>query len=106
MQAFAGGFLGAAGAEFAEGEAIQDDFDQVLGFGAGNQDVGSYFEFEAPEFLFAGEMLGGLACGAAGDQFEEALRVGVGDNFFRMGVEPGATAVEDVEKKEFRGESE
>ncbi len=78
----------------------------MLCFGAGNEDVGRDFEFEAPEFLFAGEMLGGLAGSAAGDQFEEALRVGVGDGFFRMRVEPGAIAAKGVEKKQLGCERE
>src|SRR6266851_1230029 len=65
LQAFAGESLFAASAEFADGEAIEGDFDDVLGFGAGNQDVGCYFELEAPEFLFAGEMLRRFAIRAA-----------------------------------------
>src|SRR6266404_3759485 len=100
LQTFAGGFLGAAGAEFAESQAVQGDFDYVFGFGAGNQYVGSDFEFEAPEFLLAGEVLGGLACGSAGDQIEKMPPFGVGDDFFRMRVEPGAIAVEHVKKEQ------
>src|SRR6266851_5735745 len=69
LQTGAGGFLGAAGAKFAERQAIEGDFDEVLGFGAGDQDVGCDLEFEAPEFLLAGEMLRGLACGAAQDEY-------------------------------------
>src|SRR6267143_563951 len=61
LQAFAGERLLVAGAAFAEREAVEGDFDEVLGFGAGNQDVRRYFKLEAPEFLFAGEMLCWLA---------------------------------------------
>src|SRR5207302_489651 len=61
LQTFAGESLFAAGAELADREAVERDFDDVFGFGAGNQDVRRYFELEAPEFLFAGQMLRGLA---------------------------------------------
>ena len=57
----AGSFLRAAGAEFAQRQAIERDFNDMLGFRPGNQHVRRNFEFQAPEFLFAGEMLRGLA---------------------------------------------
>ena len=95
--------LFAAGAEFAEGEAVERDFDEVFGFGAGDEDVRGDFEFEAPEFLFAGEVLGWFAVRAAGDEGEEASGVGDGEPLFGMGVEPGAVAVEDMEQQEFCG---
>src|SRR5260370_35162142 len=106
LQAFAGEGLFAAGAEFADGKAIEGDFDDVFGFGAGNQDVRRYFKIEAPEFLFAGEMLRWLAGGAACEERGEALGVRAGDLLFGMRVEPGAVVAEDVEKQEFRGECE
>jgi len=62
--------LFAAGAELAEGEAVEGDFDDVFGFGAGNQNVGSHLKFEAPEFLFAGEVLGWFAGGSAVEEGE------------------------------------
>ena len=37
-------------------------FHDVLGFRAGNQHGGRDFEFETPEFLFAGEILHRFAC--------------------------------------------
>jgi hypothetical protein len=37
----------------------------VFGFGARDEDVSIDFEFEAPEFLLAGEVLRGFAGGAA-----------------------------------------
>ncbi len=43
----------------------ESNFDEMFGFGAGNQNVRSDFEREAPEFLFAGEMLYGNAGDAA-----------------------------------------
>ena len=66
-QAFARKFGIVACAECADGEAIESDFDEVLGFGAGDEDVGSDFEFQTPEFLFAGEMLRWFAGGAAAE---------------------------------------
>src|SRR5882762_4908089 len=62
------------------------------------------FEFEAPEFLFAGEVLRRLANLAAGDQCEIAICVRGADFFFRMGVNPGAVAAEDMEQQKFCGE--
>src|SRR6267143_2228852 len=103
LQAFAGEGLFAAGAAFADGEPVEGDFDDVLGFGAGNQDVGCYFKLEAPKFLFAGEVLRRFAGGAAGEEREEALGVRAGDLLFGMRVEPGAVAAEDMEQQKFRG---
>jgi len=68
LQAFAAECLLVAGANFADGEAVERDFDDVFGFRAGDQDVRGDFKFEAPEFLLAGEVLRGLASGAAGEQ--------------------------------------
>jgi len=90
LQAFAGERLFAAGAAFADGEAVEGDFDEVLGFGAGNQDIRRYFKLEAPEFLFAGEMLCWLAGGAASEERGETFGIGAGDLFFGIRVEPSA----------------
>ena len=100
----AGGFLRAAGAELAESEAIERDFDEVFGFRARNQDVRGDFKFEAPEFLFAGEMLRRFATGAASDQRQKCVDVGGIHRFFGMGVEPGAIALKNVEQKQFSRE--
>ena len=64
---FSGEFGRAASAEFTDGEAVESDFDEVLGFGAGNENVRGDFEIEAPEFLMAREVLRGLAGSAAAD---------------------------------------
>jgi len=102
---FAGEFGRAAGAEFADGEAVESDFEEMFGLGAGDEDVGSDFEIEAPEFLVAGEMLCGFAGGAAADQGEIVFgRRGVEESF-GVGVEPGTIAAGDVEEEEFGGES-
>src|SRR5260370_26280568 len=73
LQAFAGESLFAAGAEFADRESVERDFDDVLGFGAGNQDVGCDFKFESPEFLFAREMLRRFTIRAAPEDSEIAI---------------------------------
>src|SRR5258705_1745017 len=56
LQAFADESLFAAGAAFADSEAIEGDFDDVLGFGAGDQDIGSDFKLECPVFLLVAKM--------------------------------------------------
>jgi len=67
-EAVAGEFGIAGRAEFADGEAIESDFDEVFGFGTWDEDVGSDFEFEAPEFLLAREVLRRFAGGAAAEK--------------------------------------
>jgi hypothetical protein len=98
-------FVGTACAEFAEGEAVECDFDEMLGFGAGDENVGSNFEGKAPELLFAGEVL----YRDAGDAAIEKSLVGVyffrGELGFGMGVEIGAFALGGVEEQQLRRES-
>ncbi len=102
---FAGEFGRAASFEFADSEAIEGDFDQMFGFGAGNQDVGSDFEIEAPEFLVAGEMLRRFARGATLEESEIGFG-GLGvEEFFGVRIEPSAVAAKNVEKEKFGGES-
>jgi len=97
-------FIGAAGAEFAEGETIEGDFDEMLGFRTRDQDVRSDFEGETPEFLFAGEMLDG----DAGDAAVEKSLIGIclvgGEFGFGMRIEKGAFALRGVKEKQFGGE--
>jgi hypothetical protein len=104
-EAFTGEFGVAPGAEFADREAIEGDFDEVFGFGAGDQDAGSDFEFEAPEFLLASEMLGGFAGGAAVEKREVKLDGFWREKFCGVGVKPSAVVASHVEEKEFGGES-
>ncbi len=106
LQALAGEGLFPAGAELANGEAVEGDFDDMLGFWAGNQDVGRDFKLEAPEFLFAGEMLRWFARGAPSDKLKIFFCVRRGDFLFRMRVEPGAVAAEDVEEQKLCGKRE
>ncbi len=72
----------------------------MFGLGAGNQDVGRDFKFEAPKVLFAGEVLGRFAIRATGDQGEKALGVSGRDLLFGMGVEPGAIAAQHMKKQQ------
>jgi hypothetical protein len=103
-ETFTGEFGIAARAEFADGQAVESYFDEVLGFRARDEDVGSDFEFEAPEFLFAGEVLRGFAGGAAAEEREIRFDCLGIEDFFGVGVEPGAVAAGDVEEEEFGGE--
>ena len=78
------------------GSPGEDGFDEMLGFGAGDEDVWADAEGEAEELLLAGEMLerdvGGAFCceGLVGGE------LGWGDFGFSMGEEVGAGLVEDV----------
>jgi hypothetical protein len=47
---------------------VEDGFDEVLGLGAGDEDIGSDAEGEAEEFLRAGQVLKRLLRGAADDE--------------------------------------
>ena len=97
-------FVGATGAEFAESEAVESDFDKVFGLGAGNQDVGSNFERKAPEFLFAGEMLHGNARDAPVEKILIRERFFGREFGFGMGVNVGTFALSGVEEEQFGGE--
>src|SRR5208283_893015 len=105
-EAFAGNTRRAAGAEFAEGETIECDLDEMLGFRARDQHVGRHFEFETPKLLFAGEVLRGLAVGAALNQSEILSRGISGENFFRMRIEPDAITGDDIEEEKLSGQGE
>src|SRR5712664_1638308 len=99
VQAFATEHRLAARANFSDGEAVEGDFDDMLGFRAGNQNVRRDFKFESPEFLFAGEVLRGLAAGAAGEQGGKEMYLRIGNYFFRMRIEPRAVAAERVHEE-------
>src|SRR6266478_9194230 len=99
VQAFATEHRLAARANFSDGEAVERDFDDVLGFRAGNQNVRRDFKFESPEFLFAGEVLRGLASGASGEQAGKEMYLRIANYFFRMRVEPRAVAAERVHEE-------
>ena len=72
--------------------------------GRGIRTAGVTSKFEAPEFLLAGEVLRGLARGAARDQSEiRPDRIDI-EHGFGIRVEPGAVAAERVHQQQFRGE--
>ena len=75
---------------------VEDGFDEVLGLGARDEDVGCDAEGEAEELLRAGEVLERMLRGAAGDERAEGVEVSGGEVVVSMGEEPGAIAVEDV----------
>src|SRR6266568_2214555 len=89
-------------ADFAEAEAVECDFNDVLGFRAGDQDVGSDRELEAPEFLLAGEVLRGLAGRAACNQDCVAFCLFLRNSFIRVRVNPHAVTPEHMKKKKLR----
>src|SRR5215472_2284893 len=95
---------GLAGGDSARAQALEGDFDDVFSLGARDQDGWRDFEFEAPEFLFASQILGWLAGSSARDQSEVLFGCGRLDWIFGMRVEPSAIATEDVEEQQFRSE--
>ena len=59
------------------GQEFQDGFDEVLGFGARDEDGGGDFQCETVELLLAGDVLDGFVAQAAGDVvFVEGALVG------------------------------
>ena len=79
----------------------QDSFDEVLGFGPGDEDGGGDVQGEAVELLLAGEVLDGLVGEAAKD---EAVVGGVlfcGEGAGRVGVQRGARDAQQVQQQQF-----
>src|SRR6266481_1662427 len=60
-KAIATGFLPLARSKFAQRQTVQRDLHDVFSFGPRNQNIRSYLELEAPEFLLPGQVLRGLA---------------------------------------------
>ncbi len=103
-EAGAAAFVGAAGSEFAQGKAIERDFDKVLRLRARDKHIGRDLELEAPKFLFAGEVLNGFAGGPPLDEMQEAMGLAFEKRLLGVGVKPGAVTLEDVEQEQFGGE--
>ena len=97
-------FVGAASAKFAESKAVECDFDEMLGFGARNQDVRCDLEGEAPEFLFAGEMLDGDAGDAAIEERLISAFFLVSQFSFGAGIEIRAFPLRGMKEQKFRRE--
>jgi len=90
--------------QIAKGETIESYFDDVLGFRARDQDVGCDFQFETPEFLFAGEMLCGNTGSAIFNEREIRLGFRFGELVFGMRVDGSAGAAGGVEEQELGSE--
>ena len=80
---------------------VEDGFDEMFGFGAGDEDGGRDAEGETEELLRAGDVLQRLLRGAAGDEGAEGLELGWVDGVVCVGEEPGAVAVERVGEEGF-----
>ena len=65
---FAVRFLRPPAREFTQRQAVERDFDDMFRFRPGNKHVRRNFKFQTPEFLFAGEVLRGLAVRATINQ--------------------------------------
>jgi hypothetical protein len=87
----------------AWGETLESNFHDVLGFRARNEHGGSDFEFEAPEFLAAGEILCWLAGSAACDKRKISFCGSKIKRLFGVRVNPGAIAPERVHQEKFGG---
>ena len=75
---------------------VEDGFDEMLGFGAWDEDFGGDAEGEAEELLRAGEVLERMLRGAAGDERAEGVEVRRGQVVVGVGEEPGTVAMQDV----------
>jgi hypothetical protein len=80
---------------------VEDGFDEVLGLGARNEDVGGDAEGEAEELLRSGEMLERFLLSAAGDDGAEGVEVKCGKVVVGMGEQPGTVSMEDVREQGF-----
>jgi hypothetical protein len=88
----------------ARAQPLERNFDDVFRFRARDEHCWSHFEFEAPEFLLAREVLRRFARGSAGDEREILARGIRIERRFGVGIEPCAVAAERVQKQEFRCE--
>jgi hypothetical protein len=73
----------------------------VLGFRAGDEDVGGDAQGEREEFLFAEDVLDGLVLGAPIEPPFELGLLGGGWLGVGVGEEPGAVALEGAQEEEF-----
>jgi hypothetical protein len=78
------------------GDPVEDGFDELLGFGAGDEGVTGDAEVEAVELLHAGEVLDGFFGGATGDEGAVGEVEGGGELGVGVGDEPGAVAEEEM----------
>jgi len=102
-QSFAAKRLTPPRANFTGREAVESNFDDVFSLRARDQHLRRDFEFEAPEFLFPGQMLGRFARRATANERRIARSVHCREFFFGMGIDPGAVAAQNVKQQQFRG---
>jgi hypothetical protein len=68
----------------------EDGFDEVFGFGAGDEDGGGDVEREAIEFLLAGDVLDGFVGEAASNEGFVGGGLAAGEGLVGVGVVVGA----------------
>src|SRR5580704_17723093 len=88
-------------AKLTHGEAIQRDFDEMFGFRAGDEDLRRHFEFESPEFLFAGEMLRRDSRCTPIEKGHVSFSLWTRKDFLGTRIQPGTISRRDVNKQEF-----
>ena len=76
-------------------------FNEVFGFGAGNEHVRRDAKGQAVELRFAGDVLDGLAFVAAVEQRCVADRIAPGEVFFEMGQQPGSILADEMKQQCF-----
>jgi len=96
--------VGTTSVEFAEGEAVERDFNEMFGFWARDENVWSDFECEAPEFLFAGEVLDGDAGDSAVEKILICGGFVDGELGFGMRIEIGALTACGVKEQQLGGQ--
>lgn len=80
---------------------VEHGFDEMLGFGAGYEDVGRDAEGEAEELLRAGDVLQRFLRGAAAGEGPEGFEIFGGEIVFDVGEQPGAVMMEGVGEERF-----
>src|SRR5207253_2543337 len=83
---------------------LEDRFDKMLGFGAGNQDIASDAKVAAIEFLAPQDVLKRHAVDAVVKKVFERLRFFISENAFVMRVQIFAFDRETVSEQQLRGQ--
>ena len=97
-QSFAAKRLTPSSTNFTSRQAFQSNFDDVFSLRARDQDIRRDFEFEAPEFLFAGQMLGRFTRRATTNERGIVLGIHQRYFFFGMGIHPCAIAAQNMKQ--------
>jgi hypothetical protein len=80
---------------------VQGGFDEVFGFGAGNEDVGCDAEGQAVELARAGDVLDGFAGEAALEESGVLDCGATAEGVCGVGEEPGAVFAGEMEQERF-----